>query len=79
MKSVLWEICHSPTGAPAPYFVISWEGEPGGRPVPRGEPIFAASVELAKQACPANLVWSPPSNDRRQPRGILEIGTEPPK
>lgn len=75
----LWEISQSPLGAPAPYFVTTWEANPGDRaPRALGTPVFAASVELAKQSCPPGLIWNPPAIDRRQPRGIVAIGTDPP-
>jgi hypothetical protein len=72
----IWEISQSPTGSPAPYFVMEWEGEPGGSPKAAGVPVFAASMNQARDVLPRGLVRKSPSKDARQPRGILEIWTE---
>jgi hypothetical protein len=75
----IWEISQSPTGSPAPYFVMCWEGTPGGKPGRVGEPVFAVSMEKARDVLPRGLTRKPVSKDGRQPRGILEIWAEAPK
>ena len=72
-----WAVYRSPHGAPAPYLVIRWRATPGERAV-CDEPIYAASLELARGVVPAGLVKSPPRKLVNGDR-LVEIWTAPRK
>jgi hypothetical protein len=67
----LWAIYRAPEGAPAPYMVAAWDTEPGGKPS-RSEPVFAASLEQAREVVPAGLERSDPSTSTAEARRLIE-------
>lgn len=66
-----WAIYRAPAGSPAPIMVVRWDDAPGTKPK-QGEPIFAASVELARATVPPGMVRFDPSKAKGEPKTLIE-------
>ena len=71
----IWSIYTAPEGSPAPFVALPWETAAGATPR-HGDPVFAASLEKAREVVPGGLVRSDPSKDRREPSELIETWAE---
>lgn len=67
----VFAIYNSPAGAPAPLTVLEWDAEPGAA-ARHGEPVFAASLELARETLPKGLERSDPVAHAAEARDLIE-------
>lgn len=67
----VWAIYNSPAGAPAPLTVLEWDAEPGAA-ARHGEPVFAASLELARDAIPKGLERRDPIEHKGEAKDLVE-------
>lgn len=67
----VWAIYNSPAGAPAPFYVMCWEGSPGVKAT-HGAPVFASSLERARAIPPGGLIRHDPSTARAEDPDMLE-------
>ena len=74
MKS--WAVYSAPAGAPAPLMVVEWNDAPGMKPI-HGEPVFAATLELARAAVPAGLTRHAPTKAKGEPKTLIETWEAP--
>ncbi len=67
----IFAIYNAPSGAPAPFMVCAWIASPGAA-ARHNPPVYAASLEQAREVVPKGLTRSEPVNHESEARNLIE-------
>lgn len=66
-----WAIYAAPSGAPAPFLVCAWLAAPGQQ-ARHSPPVYAASLEQAREVVPKGLTRSEPVHHESEALNLIE-------